>query len=104
VLDVRPASEFYYEAGKSKLVNLKFEDDDGPQISFIVPGDVVAAENYDDGENVAGRQGQLLRLSGWIDIESRATVSFMFYFYIKILTLIGWLCWCSPLLPPATAC
>ncbi|KAF2182192.1 hypothetical protein K469DRAFT_636979 [Zopfia rhizophila CBS 207.26] len=74
LLEVRPSSEFNYEAAKSKLVNLKLEEDDGPQVTFIVPGDIVTAEGLDDGGGFAGQQGQLLRLSGWVDIESRVTV------------------------------
>ena len=72
---MRPSSEFYYEAAKTKLVNLKLGEDDGPQVTFVAPGDVVAAEGFDDGESAAGRQGQLLRLAGWVDMESRLTVS-----------------------------
>lgn len=50
---------------------------DGPRVTFIVPGDVVAGgDNYcNDGEaGFAGREGQLLRLSGWVDMDSRLTV------------------------------
>ncbi|KAF2120478.1 muts domain V-domain-containing protein [Lophiotrema nucula] len=73
LLEVRPSSEFYYEAAKSKLVGLRIGEEDGPQVTFVVPGDVVA-EGYEDAENTPGQQGQLLRLSGWIDLESRLTV------------------------------
>jgi DNA mismatch repair protein MSH5 len=43
-------------------------------MTFAVPGDVVAAEGEIVDEDV-GLQDQLLRLAGWIDIESRLTVS-----------------------------
>jgi DNA mismatch repair protein MSH5 len=76
LLEVRPAAEFNYEAAKIKLVNLQLGQDDGPQVTFVIPGDVLAVEGFDDDENFAGRQGQLLRLAGWIDLESRFTVSF----------------------------
>jgi hypothetical protein len=74
VLEVRPPSEFYYDAAKSKLVNLHLGEEDGTYISFSVPGEVATNVRLSN-DNVAGQQGQLLRLSGWIDIESCVTVS-----------------------------
>jgi len=76
-LEVRPSSEFSYEAAKNKLVNLRIGSDVGPQVTFVVPGDVLATDEYEeDGEGgFSGRQGRLLRLSCWIDVESRLTVS-----------------------------
>ncbi|ORY09079.1 mismatch repair protein 5 [Clohesyomyces aquaticus] len=74
LLEVRPHFEFAYEAAKSKLAQLRIGEDDGPQVTFVVPGDVVAANwAYDNGD-AAGRQDQLLRLSGWVDMESQLTV------------------------------
>jgi DNA mismatch repair protein MSH5 len=73
LLEVRPPSEFYYDAARSKLVSLQLGEDDGTRVSFNVPGDL-GVDNHLEGDNVAGQQGQLLRLAGWIDIESRATV------------------------------
>ena len=60
----------------NKLVNLRIGQEGGPGVIFVVPGDVVAAaENYNmPDRDLAGRQGQLLRLSGWINLESRWTV------------------------------
>jgi DNA mismatch repair protein MSH5 len=74
VLEVRPPSEFYYDAAKSKLVNLHLGEENGTHISFNVPGELATNVRLSDN-NIAGQQGQLLRLSGWIDIESRVTVS-----------------------------
>ena len=56
-------------------MNLRLVDDDGPGIHFVVPGDVVAMERIGDSDDMASRQGHLLRLAGWIDINSRLTVS-----------------------------
>lgn len=76
LLDVRPSGEFVYESAKNKLLNLKIGCEDGPQITYVTPGDVLPTEGYEaDGDGFAGRQGQLLRLSGWIDVESRLTVN-----------------------------
>ncbi|KAH7130599.1 muts domain V-domain-containing protein [Dendryphion nanum] len=74
LLEVRPSTEFRYEAAKLRLVNLRLADDDGPRLNFVVPGDVVPAENYGDDDNMTSRQGHLLRLAGWIDVDSRLTV------------------------------
>ena len=96
LLELRPSLEFNYEAGKSKLVNLQIGANDGPQITFIVPGDVHVATEYYDEENEAfvGRQAQLLRLSGLINVESqltvRATTSLRIILYS---TSVGWVCW-----------
>lgn len=73
LLEVRPSSEFYYEEAKSKMLNLRLGENNGPRVTFIVPGDVI--EHYNNGENKTSRQGQLLRLAGWIDMDSRLTVS-----------------------------
>jgi DNA mismatch repair protein MSH5 len=73
LLEVRPPSEFYYNAARSKLVNLHLGEDNGTRVSFNVPGEL-GVNNHVEEDNVAGQQGQLLRLAGWIDIESRTTV------------------------------
>lgn len=71
LLDIRPSGEFHYDAAKTKLMTLRLGEVDGTRLNFIVPGDHVAA--YDD--DVPGQQCHLLRLAGWIDLESRVTVS-----------------------------
>lgn len=76
LLECRPNAEFGYEAARNKLVNLRMGQPTGPKVTFVVPGDIVAHEdistNLEGG--FAGRQGQLLRLAGWINMESRITV------------------------------
>lgn len=74
LLDQRPANEFSFESAKSKMAGLRLQQEGGPHISFVVPGDVVAADGYLDSEESPGRQEQLLRLAGWVDMESRLTV------------------------------
>lgn len=74
LVEIRPSSEFNYETAKNKLVNLRLGSNDGPHITYTIPGDVVAAEEFDEEAGIVSRQGQLLRLSGWIDIESQLTV------------------------------
>ncbi|KAF2198323.1 hypothetical protein GQ43DRAFT_465698 [Delitschia confertaspora ATCC 74209] len=74
VLELRPPSEFSYEAAKSKLENLRLGDDNAPGLTFVVPGEAPITQNFEDGITSAGQQGQLLRLSGWVDLESRLTV------------------------------
>jgi len=85
LLEIRPSSEFHYEAAKGKLANLRLGKDDGPHITFVVPGDVV--EDFGDGQNATSQQGQLLRLAGWVDMESRLTVSHLQLLLSLILTM-----------------
>ena len=73
----RAASEFAYASAKSRLVNLKIGHQEGPRITFVTPGDVAAETDEPElsaETPLANQQGQLLRLAGWVDIESRVTV------------------------------
>ncbi len=76
LLESRANTEFGYESARNKLINLRIGQPGGPNVTFVVPGDVVAFDddlsNSDAG--FAGRQGQLLRLSVWINMESKLTV------------------------------
>lgn len=72
LLDVRPPSEFYYDTAKSKIMTLRLGEHDGTKVSLKVPGD---HQNRHDDEYGHGQLGKLLRLSGWIDMESCTTVS-----------------------------
>lgn len=74
LLEVRPPSEFYYDAARIKLVNLNLSDEQDTQINFSIPGELAAGHNVDD-DKMIGQQGQLLRLAGWIDTDSRVSVS-----------------------------
>lgn len=71
LLNVRPPSEFYYDAARSRLMTLRLGEDDGTRMRFNVPGDHLSG--FEDG-GASGQQGQLIRLAGWIDLESRITV------------------------------
>lgn len=83
LLEVRPPSEFYYDAAKSKLVSLRLGDENGTRVNFNVPGELAAVDHLN--ESTVGQQGQLLRLAGWIDIESRVTVGLIPYGITHIL-------------------
>ncbi|RMY41467.1 hypothetical protein D0866_00587 [Hortaea werneckii] len=76
LLECRPGAEFSYDAAMKKLVNLRIGQQGGPRVTFVVPGDVVTEQEdcNDPNAEFIGQQGQLLRLSGWINTESRATV------------------------------
>ena len=76
MLEFRPSPEFDYDAGKSKLMNLRLFADGSSEVSFTTPGDNDPYNDYGDG-NDAGYtscQGHLLRLSASIDMESRLTI------------------------------
>ena len=77
ILEFRPAAEFAYESGKSKIANLRIGDEDGTQISFVVPGsfdDSFDEFDHSQEHSISGQQTQLMRLSGWVNVESRLTV------------------------------
>lgn len=77
LLECRPHAEFAYDAARNKLVNLRIGQSDGPKVTFVVPGDITThEENYlgSGDSGFAGRHGQLLRLAGWINMESKMTV------------------------------
>jgi DNA mismatch repair protein MSH5 len=75
LLEVRPSNEFLYDAAKGKLVNLHLGEENGTRVTFNVPGEPDVSCHLDQ-EFVSSQQGQLLRLAGWINIESRVTVRF----------------------------
>ncbi|KAF2207500.1 hypothetical protein CERZMDRAFT_51161 [Cercospora zeae-maydis SCOH1-5] len=75
LLECRPNSEFSYESGKTKLLNLKLRHREGPKVTYVVPGDVVADLEHDDGpDDQNGQQDALLRLSGMINMENQLAV------------------------------
>lgn len=73
ILDSRPSSDFYYEAAKNKLVNLELLADENTNVIFNTAGDELIGDGYADQGGI-GRQGKLMRLAGWIDLDSRVTV------------------------------
>ena len=76
MLEFRPSPEFDYDAGKSKLMSLHLFADGSSEVSFTTPSDNDPYNDYGDGiyAGYTGRQGQLLRLSASIDMESRLTI------------------------------
>ena len=76
ILEVRPSPEFAYEAGKRKLVQIRAKADTRSQVSFITPGEEDMHEDWAEIYEVGftARQGRLLRLSGWVNLESRLSV------------------------------
>ena len=76
VLEFRPSPEFNYDAGKNKLMNLNIFADGSSKVSFSTPGDNDPYDDYgrDTDVGYTGRQGQLLRLSASVDMESRLTI------------------------------
>lgn len=76
LLECRPNAEFGYDAARNKLVSLRIGQQGGPAVTYVVPGDVVTHDDVDsaEGGGPTGRQSQLLRLSGWINLESKSTV------------------------------
>ncbi|KAG0649696.1 hypothetical protein D0Z07_3763 [Hyphodiscus hymeniophilus] len=69
ILNAQPSGEFNYEAAKTKLVDLKMGADNASNTMFTTPEDNLIGE-----QQGMGRQGRLMRLAGWIDLDSRLTV------------------------------
>lgn len=75
-VETRPSPEFYFEVGKSKLVNIRLSSNAEAQISFLAPGDTETYGEYPDGDEpgYTRHQGKLLKLSAKIDMESRLAI------------------------------
>ena len=73
LLEIRPPPEFNPQSAKSKLINLNLATDDGPRIDFVTPEDMFGGDNNrGDG---GGRQEQLLRFAGFVDLDNNIGVS-----------------------------
>lgn len=76
LLECRPPADFSYQSARNKLVDMHVGQNNGPTVTYVVPGDVLSRDDDypadDDGS--AGRQAQLLRLAGWINMDSRMGV------------------------------
>jgi hypothetical protein len=67
--------------------------DGAPNIMFTTPGDDLVG---DAGYRQGGRQGQLMKLAGWIDLDSKLTVYLLSTVsFMSMLTKgLDWLCRC----------
>ncbi|MCJ1281630.1 MutS protein msh5 [Xylographa opegraphella] len=76
IVDLRPSTEFQYEAGKRKLVEFQSAREDHSNASLLVPGDDGAFMGHGEAyaAGYTNRQGKLLRLSGRLDLESQLSV------------------------------
>ena len=99
MLDSRPSTEFKYEAAKDKLVNLDIYG--VAKMAFVTPADGVLGDIEYGQYRGNGRQGQLIKLAGCIDMDSVLTVcGFPSISHLRriLRTLINttdWLCWSS---------
>ena len=66
MLDARAASEFSVYKAKLKLLTLDLGDDGPSDFAFTTPGNMVG--------DAPGDMGRLMRLAGWIDLDSEITV------------------------------
>jgi DNA mismatch repair protein MSH5 len=74
VLDSQPSADFRFDQAKNKLVGLELGADDAPNIVFVIPGEDMAGEAIRGEHGGTGRQGRLMRLAGWMDLDSSLTV------------------------------
>lgn len=78
VLDSQPSTDFKFDSAKNKLVALELGADGAPNIVFTIPGDDIVADARQGEHGGTGRQGRLMRLAGWIDLDSWLTVGSRF--------------------------
>ncbi|TVY28135.1 MutS-like protein [Lachnellula hyalina] len=74
VLDSQQSTDFKFGSAKNKLVSLELGVDETPKIVFAVPGDDMTGEAIRGEHSSTGHQGRLMRLAGWIDLDSCLTV------------------------------
>lgn len=74
ILDSQPSSDFRVDQAKNKLVGLELGADQSPNVVFAIPGEDMAGEAIRGEHGGTGRQGRLMRLAGWIDLDSSLTV------------------------------
>lgn len=67
-ISIRPTAEFSYGSGRDKLTAIKISEESGPVLTLQTPGDI---HDLTSGQQ---RRGNLLRLAGWINLDSRITV------------------------------
>jgi len=67
-ISIRPTGEFSYEAARNKLISIKIGQADGPILTLQTPGDI------NDITTDQQRRGNLLRLAGWVNVDSRIGV------------------------------
>jgi DNA mismatch repair protein MSH5 len=78
VLDSLPSSDFNYAAAKNRLINLELNVDEAPKVIFTTPGEqLIGDAAYGQAaQGGTGRKGRLIRLAGWIDLDSKLTAGF----------------------------
>jgi DNA mismatch repair protein MSH5 len=75
-VDYRPNSEFNYEGAKDKLANLQSILVGGEGVRFLIPGDSLTYDDDQEHDELGStsHQGKLLRISGWINLDSRVSL------------------------------
>ena len=73
-LDARPSSDFNYEAARKRLINLQMCDDLASDFVLTTPGDDLVGDIGHEQNDGTGRHGQLMKLAGLIDLESKLSV------------------------------
>ena len=75
-VELRPPPEFSYEAALTKLANLDSVLSNAA-VRFLVPGENVNYEEHVqiDEVGLTNRQGRLIQMSAWLDVENKVSVS-----------------------------
>lgn len=67
-ISIRPTAEFSYASARDKLATINISEESGPVLTLHTPEDI---HDLSGGQQ---RRGNLLRLAGWINLDSRITV------------------------------
>ena len=74
--EYRPVTEFNYDGGKEKLVNLPIFANETAELRFLVPGE---PSSFDENESLedfghSSKQGKIHRLSTWLNLENKVSI------------------------------
>ncbi|KAI9796475.1 MAG: MutS protein msh5 [Piccolia ochrophora] len=76
ILEIRPSAEFAFETAKEKLISLRLMTSKGKSIGVSMSDEsddiIPTGDARRTGEG--GQQIQMLRLSGWVDMDSSITI------------------------------
>lgn len=67
-ISIRPTAEFSYASARDKLATINISEESGPPLTLHTPEDI---HDLSGGQQ---RRGNLLRLAGWINVDSKITV------------------------------
>lgn len=74
-LDTRQASEFRYDLAVEKLIGLDIFAEQSYRTVFETPDDIDLMPEVEGNGCAVGRAARMMKLAGWVDLDSRIAVS-----------------------------